>query len=145
MHLYRLCGEVNDAQTMLEQMPRRTVVSWNTLLVFYTGRLMMGEAMKLFGQMRDNGCEFYQTTNIILPSMSDLTWRLGFGRWIHYQIIFREIEVSIKLDTTLVHMYAKCRSINTAIVVFHIMSIKNVSLDLISLVSLKLLLIYSIG
>ncbi|KAK8966091.1 putative pentatricopeptide repeat-containing protein [Platanthera guangdongensis] len=69
MHLYRLCGEVNDAQTMLEQMPRRTVVSWNTLLVFYTGRLMMGEAMKLFGQMRDNGCEFYLTTNIILPSI----------------------------------------------------------------------------
>ncbi|KAK8941596.1 Pentatricopeptide repeat-containing protein [Platanthera guangdongensis] len=126
MHLYGLCGEVDDARKVFDQMPHRTVVSWNTLLGVYTDSLMMGEAVKLFGEMRNDGCEFDGTTYVILLSASALTGRLGFGRWIHNQIICRGIEVSVKLGTALVHMYAKCGSLEFAITVFRRMPIKNV-------------------
>ncbi|KAL0908483.1 hypothetical protein M5K25_022980 [Dendrobium thyrsiflorum] len=126
MHLYGFCGEVHDARRMFDGMSHRTMISWNTILNVYVDSLMMEEAMKLFCKIMDSGLGLDQTTYIILLSASSLMGSLGLGRWVHGQIICREIEVSLKLGTALVHMYAKCGALDFASMKFERMPVKNV-------------------
>ncbi|KAG0454382.1 hypothetical protein HPP92_025686 [Vanilla planifolia] len=126
MHLYGTCGENTDARRVFDGMSHRTVVSWNTILSVYVYSLMIGKALEILDEMMNNGCECDQTTYIALLSASALMGSLALGRWVHCQIIYRREEVNLKLGTALVNMYAKCGSLDLAVVMFERMPEKNV-------------------
>ncbi|OAY70771.1 Pentatricopeptide repeat-containing protein [Ananas comosus] len=126
MLLYGSCARLGDARKVFDDMPLRTVVSWNTMLSACVDNSTPEECIRLFFRMVDSGFELDQPTFLVLLSACAELGCLTFGKWIHGQILQIEREFTLQLGTALVNMYAKCGAITYARRLFEKMSVRNV-------------------
>ncbi|KAF3775283.1 Pentatricopeptide repeat-containing protein [Nymphaea thermarum] len=109
-----------DARLLFGGMPRRNIVSWNSMIAgFVEGGLFM-EAIELFGRMQREGIGFNWTTlTIVLPACARST-SLHSGREIHAQMIKAKSKSypDVSVQNALVDMYAKCGDMERARLLF---------------------------
>eukprot|EP00250_Pteridium_aquilinum_P031770 c44226_g1_i1 orf=2-535(-) len=55
INMYAKCGALAKAQGVFENLPARNVVIWNALIAGYVQHGLSDEALRRFGQMRDEG------------------------------------------------------------------------------------------
>ncbi|XXG73783.1 hypothetical protein AAC387_Pa07g2630 [Persea americana] len=55
--LYSKCGNIDDAKREFYEMPERNEVSWNAMITSYSQHGFGIEALKLFEQMKQQGCK----------------------------------------------------------------------------------------
>lgn len=123
--LYSGCGEINFAREIFDEMPRRDVVSWTSLLSGYAQLNRWAEAFLLFDEMRVTGVEPNKVTIISLLSACGQQRALDKGRRLHLRIAESGMEHDVDVANSIINMYAKCGSVLSAAEVFRRMLVKN--------------------
>ncbi|XP_049931708.1 pentatricopeptide repeat-containing protein At3g63370, chloroplastic [Nymphaea colorata] len=116
--MYSKCGCLEDAQHLFDEMPDRTVFTWNALI---GGLVTYGQsvaALRLYGRMCQYGvlpdaCTFA----CALKACGELN-DVNCGRVVHGQAVKEGFGSSVFVLNALVSMYAKCDELDLACTVF---------------------------
>ncbi|MED6220687.1 hypothetical protein PIB30_047249 [Stylosanthes scabra] len=112
-------SNVVAARSLFDEMPRRDVISCNSMMAGYVQNGYCIEALKLFHDMRraTNMLPDDTTLLIVLTAIAQLG-QVEFGIAIHRYVTDNGHSLSGKLGVALIDMYSKCGSIEKAISVF---------------------------
>ncbi|KAK7295372.1 hypothetical protein RJT34_18279 [Clitoria ternatea] len=126
VNFYGCCKRILDAKKVFDEMPARTVVSWNSVITACVENVWLRDGVGYFLRMRDCGFEPDETTMVLLLSVCAELGYLSLGRWVHSQVVLRGMVLGCRLGTALVDMYAKSGALGYARVVFKRMKERNV-------------------
>ncbi|KAJ7972345.1 Pentatricopeptide repeat [Quillaja saponaria] len=116
---YAMCGEIEAARQIFEQMDERDLVSWTAMISGYSHAGKYSEALELFVQLEALGIK---PDVVVLVSVLSACARLGafeFGRRVHSKYVesgffgHNAILISAVID-----MHAKCGAIDVALDIF---------------------------
>ncbi|XP_073008730.1 pentatricopeptide repeat-containing protein At1g09220, mitochondrial [Typha latifolia] len=116
-------GEIGFARLLFEEMPRRNVISWTGLIDGYTRARRPDEAMALFRRMMADGVDPTEITVLaIVPAISNLG-KLLIGESLHAYCAKKGLcLLDVRVENSLIDMYAKCGSIANSSKLFEGMS-----------------------
>ncbi|EXC34901.1 hypothetical protein L484_020017 [Morus notabilis] len=121
---YMKSGDVEMARRLFDEMPTRDVITWNSMIAGYEFNGKFMEALYLFIAMLKEGLVPNHTTFVgALSAVSGLAV-LSKGKWIHSLMVKCGIESEGVLGTSLIEMYSKCGSVESALSVFRAISKK---------------------
>jgi pentatricopeptide repeat protein len=126
MAAYSACGQPARAMQVFDEMPRRTVVSWNTALTACVDNDCHDRCAGLFAAMVEAGFEPDQTTFVCMLSAAAELGNLPLGKWAHGQVVARRLDTTLQFSTAAVNMYAKCGLVRYAWRLFERMPARNV-------------------
>ncbi|KAG1338215.1 putative Pentatricopeptide repeat-containing protein, mitochondrial [Cocos nucifera] len=112
-------GELSLARLLFEQMPDRNVISWTGLIDGYVRAYRPEEAFACFGQMMAEDMNPTEITVLaIVPAVSNFG-ALDMGESLHGYCEKNGIcALDIRVQNSLIDMYAKCGSIESSYKVF---------------------------
>ncbi|KAL5549828.1 hypothetical protein UlMin_000004 [Ulmus minor] len=124
--MYLKCGDADIARKVFDEMPNRNVVSWNSLISGLAHQGQFKDALRMFRKMQSVGIEPDDVTLVaVLNSCANLGL-LELGKWVHSYIGRYRIKADGFIGNALVAMYAKCGSIDQALMVFKRMKHRDV-------------------
>ncbi|CAH2049707.1 unnamed protein product [Thlaspi arvense] len=124
-HVFKMWRMV-CARKVFDEIPKRDLVSWNSMISGYFKMGFAGEAVAMFEKMRDEGFEpDDMTVASVLGACGDLG-DLNLGRWLEGFVLNGQVEVNSYVVSPLIDMYAKCGELMSARRVFDTMKGKNV-------------------
>ncbi|XP_058779346.1 pentatricopeptide repeat-containing protein DOT4, chloroplastic-like [Vicia villosa] len=126
--MYANCGNLTSARRIFDAIIGKSVVSWTSMIAGYAHSGHLEEALGLFRRMvrtevKPNGA----TLATILSACADLG-SLSIGQEIEQYVFENGFELDQQVQTSLIHMYSKCGSINKSREVFE--RVKNKDLTL---------------
>ncbi|KAJ8754360.1 hypothetical protein K2173_002811 [Erythroxylum novogranatense] len=125
--LYAECGCFNEVLQLFGKLPKRNVVSWNSLIASLIKQNQVFEALNLFRRMQREKMGFsWVTLTSILAVCARLT-ALHFGKEIHAQIVKSCIRADILLLNSLMDMYVKCGVVDCGRMLFNRMRNKDLT------------------
>jgi pentatricopeptide repeat protein len=124
--MYVKCGSMNDAWSIFNKMPSRSVVSWTAMILGHVKCGQGQKALDLFQQMQKEGVVPDSVTFVGVLNACASIVALVEGRDIHEQIIQRGFESDVFVGSGLIDMYVKCGSMDDAWRVFNKMPVRNV-------------------
>ncbi|PRQ37219.1 putative tetratricopeptide-like helical domain-containing protein [Rosa chinensis] len=123
--MYSMCGELGYARKVFDEIPQRDSVSWNSMISGYTKMGRAGDAVGLFGEMREAGFEPNEMTLVsVLGACGDLG-DLSLGRWVEDFVVDKKLQLNSYLGSALIGMYGKCGDLCSARRVFDSMKKKD--------------------
>ncbi|OVA05194.1 Pentatricopeptide repeat [Macleaya cordata] len=124
--MYGKCKFIQGAQNVFDELPKRDVISWTSIMACYFNCGFPREALRIFREMCLNGVKPNSiTVSSTLPACSDLKY-LNSGREIHGFAIKNGMGDNVFVNSGLVNMYANCLSIKDAQLVFDNMSRRDI-------------------
>eukprot|EP01018_Ginkgo_biloba_P012519 Gb_27057 [translate_table: standard] len=124
--IYAKCGSIDLAREVFNKMPKRNTVSWNAMITGYAQNGNASEALSLFNEMQLQHVKPDMVTMVaVLPACANLS-AVQQGKRSHGFIIKSGFESDVVISTSLIDMYAKCGSTETAYQLFDRMSKRNV-------------------
>ncbi|KAM5588771.1 pentatricopeptide repeat-containing protein [Rosa sericea] len=118
LNVYCKCGGVEDGRDLFEDLNRRDIVSWNSLISGYAQSGNIREVFQLLFKMRVEGMEPDKQTYATAVSVAATQCNLKLGKSVHGQILRTGFELDSHVETALIVMYLKCRNIDLAFRVF---------------------------
>ncbi|KAL6311198.1 hypothetical protein AAG906_021357 [Vitis piasezkii] len=118
LYMYCKCGETDVAKKLFDRMPKRNVVSWNSLISGYIQMGFYHEVMNLFKEARMSDLRLDKFTFSNALSVCGRTLDLRLGRLIHALITVSGLSGPVLLTNSLIDMYCKCGRIDWARLVF---------------------------
>jgi pentatricopeptide repeat protein len=107
--MYIKCGALAEARHVLDNLPIRDIVSWNTLILGYAQDEQGHEALNCYTQMQKEGHMPNEVTFICVLKACSSIGAADKGIEIHKRVVGGGwLEKSPLLGTALVDMYAKC-------------------------------------
>ncbi|KAK4773568.1 hypothetical protein SAY87_028587 [Trapa incisa] len=116
--MYGRCSDLEKAKEIFEQIPKKTVVSWNAM---FSGFSLIGDSsscIRLWRRMYDEGIKPSLATLSITLSAASRSSQLRHGKFIHGYIIRNTVKVDIFTSCSLVDFYFKCGKVCSAENVF---------------------------
>ena len=114
-------GHVDEARALFDGMPRRNDVAWSAMLSAYVAAGSFGDAVRLFEDMLRSCVRPNRAAVVGVLTACGALGALDQGRWVH-ALLGGGGSHGVAMDgvvaTTLVDMYAKCGSLETARQVF---------------------------
>jgi pentatricopeptide repeat protein len=112
---YAKCGGLDEARRVFDAMPHRDGISWNSIIQGYVERDLCVAALDLYRRMRKEAASAANrvTFPIVLRACSG-TRSVAEGRQIHDEIVRKQLERDLAVETALVDMYAKCGAMEEA-------------------------------
>ena len=108
INMYARCGELGQAQKVLEELHTRDVVSWSSLISGYARQEQGHEALKCFERMRTEAISPNEVSFICILKACGNIGAIDKGKQIHEEIIDTGLlDKNIMLGNALVDMYAK--------------------------------------
>ncbi|XP_057722442.1 putative pentatricopeptide repeat-containing protein At1g77010, mitochondrial [Arachis stenosperma] len=106
--LYSNCGRIEDAKSIFNNMPSKTLVSWNSILVGLTQNACPGEALDIFCQMNklDLKMDEFSFSSVLSACASKSS--LELGEQVFAKVITIGLESNQIISTSLVDFYCKC-------------------------------------
>ncbi|KAL3629424.1 hypothetical protein CASFOL_026646 [Castilleja foliolosa] len=124
--MYMNCGSRDGAQKVFDEMPEKTVVSWNTMISGYFHNNNAKEALMVFRGMVGSEVEFDSATILsVLPACGYLR-DLNMGIEVHEIVKDKGVMKRLAVQNALVDMYVKCGRMDKARDVFDEMSERDV-------------------
>ncbi|CAK7331462.1 unnamed protein product [Dovyalis caffra] len=124
--MYAKCGEISSAQILFDQMPQRTVVTWNSLIVGYMTVNCPKIAIEVFIKMLKAGENVTAfSVSSCLAGCSKLEVR-KLGAQVHGLSLKTGLCYNVVVGTGLVDMYSKCGDVDDSRRVFDHMVNRNV-------------------
>lgn len=114
IHMYASCGELEIARNVFDEMPRRDVMTWNSILAGYAKNGRWDEVVRLFREMQELGVEFDEVTLISVSTACGRVADLELGEWIDEYVDANGLKGNLALITSLIDMYGKCGQVDTA-------------------------------
>ncbi|XP_010679129.2 pentatricopeptide repeat-containing protein At3g63370, chloroplastic [Beta vulgaris subsp. vulgaris] len=108
--LYGKCGEVLDAYKVFDEMPQRSIFSWNAMLGAYVSNGKPWEALELYREMRVLGVNVDACTFPCVLKACGLIKDLKLGTEIHGFAFKSGCDSNGFVVNALVSMYAKCEN-----------------------------------
>ncbi|KAL5557476.1 hypothetical protein UlMin_039712 [Ulmus minor] len=125
---YSKCKDVETSRKVFDEMPKRDLISWNSIISGYNSNGYVDEALQVFRAMLRDQYFPNQTTLIsTLPACVKKS-AIQVGFWIHSYILKLGMEVDASLGNGLISMYANCGQVSIAKEVF--LQIKDKNLDI---------------
>ncbi|KAM7463786.1 hypothetical protein LguiA_031907 [Lonicera macranthoides] len=118
INMYSKCGLIEHARKMFDEMPERSLVSWNTMVGSYTQNGDEGEALDLFVQMQREGTEFSEFTVSGVLCACAAKFAVLECKQLHAFALKASMDSNTFVGTALLDVYAKCNLIKDAIKVF---------------------------
>lgn len=126
LNVYGKCGGIVDARFLFEFMNQRDIVTWNSLISGYSQSGNVREVIQLLCRMKFEGMEPDKKTFGSVVSVIATESNLKLGKLVHGQILRSGFELDTQIETVLIVMYLKCKSIDTAFRIFKYTSKKDV-------------------
>ena len=126
VHMYAKSGSIEDARMVFDRMKERDVITWTGMIGAYAGSGRGVEAYDLYLKMREEG---FQPNAVTYVSLLNDCASIGALEWVkdvHRHILEGGYESDVFVGSALIHMYAKCGSIEDAAVVFDRMKERNI-------------------
>ncbi|MED6195995.1 Pentatricopeptide repeat-containing protein, mitochondrial [Stylosanthes scabra] len=117
--MYARCGYLSEARLAFDKLENKNEVSWNALIIGYTRRGELEDALALFIRMQREGYRPTEFTYSSLICASSGIGSLEQGKWLHAHTIKWGKKLAGYVGNTLLHMYAKSGSIQDARKVFN--------------------------
>ncbi|XP_059625053.1 pentatricopeptide repeat-containing protein At3g22690 [Cornus florida] len=114
IHFYSECAKIGIARKVFDEMLKRNVVSWTSLICGYARRDQPKEAVSLFFEMVSGGIRPNSVTMVCVISACAKLRDLDFGERVCAYIGESGIEIKTVLVNALVDMYMKCGAIDNA-------------------------------
>ncbi|KAJ7299040.1 hypothetical protein O6H91_Y317700 [Diphasiastrum complanatum] len=121
LDMYSKCGSIEDAWRVFNELPSQDLVSWNSMIVGYSKCGQERKALDLFLQMQQEGVAPNNLTFIGALSACANIGALEDGKLLHGRVIQCGLESDIIVANSLIDMYAKSGSIESAFRVFNTM------------------------
>ncbi|KAJ7532329.1 hypothetical protein O6H91_14G082900 [Diphasiastrum complanatum] len=123
--MYAKCGSLDEARRVFDQLRAKDIISWNAMISGYTQNGFGEEALHLLDQMRQEGIQADAFTYVSALKACGILGAIAKGKLIHVHIVECGLESNIFIGNTLIDMYAKCGSLETAHQVFETMPHKD--------------------
>ncbi|KAJ7539561.1 hypothetical protein O6H91_11G100200 [Diphasiastrum complanatum] len=117
--MYGKCGNIKEAVRVFNNMPVRTLVSWNAMIVSFVKCRQAKNAFELFQRMQ---CEQIEPDCVTFVGVLNACASMGAieeGRHVHAQVLQRGHKSNVIIACCLVDFYSKCGSIEDACKVFN--------------------------
>lgn len=122
---YSRLGNVESAELLFNQMDKRDLITWTTMITCYSKSKRFKEALSVFNEMTDKGINPDEVTMATVISACAHLGALELGKKIHCYLTENMFNLDIYIGSALVDMYAKCGSLDKALVVFFKLKEKN--------------------
>ncbi|XP_074280432.1 putative pentatricopeptide repeat-containing protein At3g25970 [Silene latifolia] len=122
---YAQCGHLCLARQMFDEMPHRDTVSWNTLITGYVNLGRHAIAWDLFNWMRR--CHFVPDKYSFGSLLKSVAFKgdICKGEQLHCLVYKAGFLSDVVTGSSLLDMYAKCRRVDDAYMVFQMMPQRN--------------------
>lgn len=117
-NMYMVCGELEDAKSVLDNLQKRDVVTWTVMIAGHAQNEHFEEALYFFYKMQQEGIEPNHATFISIFKACSTPAALNLGKTIHVLIVEGGLDLDISIANSLIHMYGKCGSLVDALAVF---------------------------
>lgn len=125
INMYSKCGKLEEAECLFLNMPKKDLVSWNTMIFGYAQVGQYSDARALFKKMRVCCSKFTLPTLLAILPSCDSPDSLRFGRSIHgWSIKLGFLNQTFALNS-LMHMYISCEDSSDAFALFGSASVKS--------------------
>ncbi|MQL92360.1 hypothetical protein Taro_024983 [Colocasia esculenta] len=124
--MYAKCGEVLDARTVFDLMPRRNTVTWTSMIAGYAQNGLGVEAIELFRKMKSRRIFANNLTVVSVLSACGLVRSLLLGQELHGLILKWSSQSNMHIGSTLVWFYCKCEEHDYAGKVLETLPLKDV-------------------
>jgi pentatricopeptide repeat protein len=114
VHFYGSCGDLDLAYGVFMNIPRKDVVSWNSMITAFVQGGCPERALELFRGMEKENVKPNDVTMVGVLSACTKKLDLEFGRWVCSYLERNEISVDLTLSNAMLDMYWKCGSIEDA-------------------------------
>lgn len=126
VNVYVKCGSMENARKVFNNLPRRNVVAWTTLMTGYVHNLQPEVAIQVFQEMLEAGAyPTNYTLGIAINACSSLQ-SIKMGEQIHAYTIKYRIDFDTSIGNSLCSLYSKCRHLESSVKAFKKISEKNV-------------------
>ncbi|CAN1150803.1 Pentatricopeptide repeat-containing protein DOT4, chloroplastic [Linum perenne] len=166
LDMYSKSGDLVSSRKVFDEMPDRSVVSWNSVISAYCRCSLVDEAVSLLNEMRGLGLEPNSTTFVVLFSACGsllqglsaqcCVFKMGLlngndvtltnalmGMLVNYgkihealAILDKMMEPSLISWTTIVNGYAESGNVTEAVAVFNQMRRKSIGLDYVAFLAM---------
>lgn len=125
MSMYSRYGLVDEARAVFDGLRQRTVVSWSAMISAYSQHGRGREALALFLKMQQHGVKPNNITFVSVLTACANTEALAEGTVVHAQTVEIGSELAVVVGTALINMYAKCGTLENALLIFHKMPVRD--------------------
>lgn len=116
--MYGKCADLEKAKEIFEQIPKKTVVSWNAMISGFSLTGDSSSCISLWKRMHEEGTKPSLTTLSSTLSAASRSAQLQHGKFIHGYIIRNAVIVDIFIGCSLIDFYFKCGRVYLAENVF---------------------------
>uniref|UniRef100_A0A803MB85 Pentatricopeptide repeat-containing protein n=1 Tax=Chenopodium quinoa TaxID=63459 RepID=A0A803MB85_CHEQI len=129
INMYAKCGCVDKARGIFDQMLKRDVVAWTTMIQGYVANGFAKEAIDMFFEMERENVK--PDCNVVVAVVHACTTlgAMNLGERAINSLKWEEVVANLPLGTAVIDMYAKCGNSNSAWKVFKEMKERHCSLD----------------
>ncbi|XP_057439097.1 pentatricopeptide repeat-containing protein At2g22070-like [Lotus japonicus] len=115
LDMYAKCCHMLFAVKVFDEMPHRSLVSWNAMIVGFLRNKLYVRAIGIFREvLRDAALDPDEVSFSSVLSACASVVDLGFGMQVHGNIVKRGLIVLVYVNNSLVDMYCKCGSFDAA-------------------------------
>lgn len=120
LDMYAKLGILDYAQKVFRKMPRKDIISWNTLISGYSQNGLASDAADTFSELEScmEVAPNQGTWVSVLPAYSHLG-ALQQGIKVHGRVIKMSLHLDTYVGTCLIDMYGKCGRLGIALSLFH--------------------------
>lgn len=118
VHVYGVCGEVESAYKVFDEMFERNLVTWNSVINGFAVNSRPNETLTLFREMGVEGVKPDGFTMVSLLTACAELGALALGRRVHGFMFKVGLDRNLHAANALVDVYAKCGKIREASKVF---------------------------
>ncbi|KAG0607081.1 hypothetical protein M758_8G001900 [Ceratodon purpureus] len=126
VHMYAKCGSMDDARLVFDRMEERDVITWTVMIGGLAQHGFGGDAYDMFIRMQQEGCKANVYTYVSILNACASAGALEWVKEVHKHAREAGYELDLRVGNALVHMYAKCGSMDDARVVFDRMEERDV-------------------
>ncbi|KAH6830550.1 Pentatricopeptide repeat superfamily protein [Perilla frutescens var. hirtella] len=118
LSMYARCGSIESAKRVFDEIPERTLITWNAMISGYAQNGLCTEVLDLFRDMQCSGVHPDEVTFVgVLSSCANLGAQ-RIGREVEEMMDHCEFGFNPYLKNSLISMYARCGNLVRARVIF---------------------------
>ncbi|XP_075111597.1 pentatricopeptide repeat-containing protein At4g13650-like isoform X2 [Nicotiana tabacum] len=118
-------GSIEPARKLFDEMPERTVVSWNTTISGYSEWGKFTEALKLVSLMHGSYMELNESTFSSVLSVCARSQSLSRGKQVHGLVLKSGYQSFRFVGSAILYLYSTCCEIEDARMVFDVLHQEN--------------------
>ncbi|KAJ7296567.1 hypothetical protein O6H91_Y115100 [Diphasiastrum complanatum] len=117
--MYAKCRDLVEARKVFNDLVGKDIISWNTMIAGYAQSGLSEQALELFKVMQREGTKPNDISLVNALKACSSIASLTEGKMIHNMIIEEQDEIKPYVGSALIDMYAKCKKVDEARLVYN--------------------------